>query len=110
MGEKGVSIASNTIATVSTKVQLHLKEVKTTVRNMVKDLDIGGVNIEHLLFAENIETIKANEEKLAFLIKEKEAKKLAAEKKLAKEKELKQKEAEEKKMKLEKMKIQEEKE
>merc|ERR1711963_1008544 len=52
--EKGAAVVARTYFTVESHARQQLQELKLVIRTMVKDLEISGVNIEHLLFAGDI--------------------------------------------------------
>jgi len=56
--EKGARIGTDTFSTISAHAKEHFRELKLLVRNVAKDVVIGGLNIEHLLFAEDLEEKK----------------------------------------------------
>ena len=52
---KGVNAVSDIFSTISTHVKEQGREAKRIIRSVLKDIDIGGVNMEHLLFAEKMD-------------------------------------------------------
>merc|ERR1711881_700712 len=63
--EHGAKLASGTLSTISVHAKQHFTELKSMIRNMVKGVVIGGVDIEHLLFTDNFEAKRMQEKKLA---------------------------------------------
>merc|ERR1712020_320081 len=97
--EHGAKLASGTLSTISVHAKQHFTELKSMIRNMVKGVVIGGVDIEHLLFADKFEAKRMEEKKLA---EEEQKRKVELQKKLEEEKERKRRDAEAEKLKLEK--------
>ena len=52
---KGANAVSDMFSTISTQVKEQGREAKGIIRSVLKDIDIGGVNMEHLLFAEKMD-------------------------------------------------------
>ena len=52
---KGANAVSDMFSTISTHVKEQGREAKRIIRSVLKDIDIGGVNMEHLLFAEKLD-------------------------------------------------------
>ena len=52
---KGANAVSDMFSITSTQVKEQGREAKGIIRSVLKDIDIGGVNMEHLLFAEKMD-------------------------------------------------------
>ena len=61
--ENGAYLVSDTFWTMSSHVKEQYNDVKKLMRNVLKDVDIGGVKIAHILFSKDIDDHSISDKK-----------------------------------------------